>query len=110
MPVQFRVFRATFISWNSLLDQAARFAGELGPERVISISHSSDHSEGLVVVWYWSKNSDSDRPAAGVAKSAGGDLPADPAPPQDWRCGHCGERNPAPFPSCGGCGKARGVV
>ena len=38
----FRVFRGTLITWEELFRQAAEFASELGPERVVSISHSAD--------------------------------------------------------------------
>ena len=51
--VAYRSFRGTFKSWEALFDEAAAFATELGRERLISISHSSDHSEGVVTVWYW---------------------------------------------------------
>ena len=52
---QFKVFRGTFVSWEKLFHDAAQFASELGPERVISVSHSSDSADGVVVVWYWSE-------------------------------------------------------
>ena len=51
---QFKAFRGMFASWDTLFRDAADFASALGPERVISISHSADHSDGVVVVWYWS--------------------------------------------------------
>ncbi len=51
----FRFFRDSRISWEGLFQRAAAFASKLGPERVISISHSSDANNGVVVVWYWDK-------------------------------------------------------
>jgi hypothetical protein len=51
-PVAFRVFRSSFISWEELFQQAADFAAEVGPERVINISHSADKGDGVVTVWY----------------------------------------------------------
>jgi len=51
--LQFRVFRGTWISWDALFRQAAEFANELGPERVVSISHSEDNNDGVVAIWYW---------------------------------------------------------
>ena len=51
---RYRHFRGTFTSWPSLLKQAADFASEIGPGRLITISHSEDKDDGLVVVWYWS--------------------------------------------------------
>ena len=47
----YRVFRRAFSTWDLLFDQTARFATEIGPERFVSISHSSDN--GVVTVWYW---------------------------------------------------------
>lgn len=51
--VQFEYFRGTLSSWDTLFRQAARFASKLGEDRVISISHSCTHADGVVTVWYW---------------------------------------------------------
>jgi len=51
--VKFEVFRGVLASWKALFQQAAGFASGLGPDRVINISHSDDHGEGVVTVWYW---------------------------------------------------------
>jgi hypothetical protein len=53
--VEFKMFRGTFTSWERLFENAAQFATQLGPERIISISQSEDQSDGVVVVWYWSE-------------------------------------------------------
>ena len=53
MRVQFRVFRGTLKSWQTLFDEAATFASEVGPERLITISQSADQADGVVTVWYW---------------------------------------------------------
>lgn len=49
----FEVFRGTPITWDELFQQAADFASGVGPDRVISISHSADGNNGVVTVWYW---------------------------------------------------------
>ncbi len=49
----YRKFRGTLATWDQLFTEAAQFATSQGPERVLSISHSSDHSDGVVTVWYW---------------------------------------------------------
>lgn len=59
MRVSFRFFRGTWVSWEELFEQAASFATEVGPERLIGISHSSDTGDsspahGVITVWYWS--------------------------------------------------------
>jgi len=56
----YRVFRGTWASWEELFRRAAEFANALGPERVVSISHSEDKDDGVVAVWYWT---DTDDPA-----------------------------------------------
>lgn len=53
MKVKYEYFRGTFATWDKLFDQASAFATRIGKERLISISQSEDHSEGVVVVWYW---------------------------------------------------------
>ena len=53
MRATFRLFRGTFASWEQLFDEAAAFATQVGPERLISISHSEDENHGVVAVWYW---------------------------------------------------------
>ena len=45
--------RGIFAAWEDLFAQAAYFATEIGPERVLSISHPDDRSDGMVTVWYW---------------------------------------------------------
>lgn len=51
--VAFRHFRDRWKSWEDLFQEAAQFAGTVGPERLISISHSADQGDGVVTVWYW---------------------------------------------------------
>jgi len=51
--VAFRHFRDRWKSWEELFQEAADFAGTVGPQRLISISHSADQSDGVVTVWYW---------------------------------------------------------
>jgi len=51
--VQFKKFRGTLTTWNSLFTQAAQFASTVGPEKLITISHSSDGMDGVVTVWFW---------------------------------------------------------
>ena len=53
MQVAFRTFRGTWASFETLFGKAATFASRLGPERLISISHSEDGGDGVVTVWYW---------------------------------------------------------
>jgi len=54
--LSYRVFRGTLATWEELFRQAAAFASEVGPERVVSISHSEDNNDGVVAVWYWTEN------------------------------------------------------
>ena len=53
MRVTFEIFRGVLKTWLELNAQAAAFATQVGPERVINISQSCDSVEGVVTVWYW---------------------------------------------------------
>ena len=53
MRVAFEIFRGVLKTWLELNAQAAAFATQVGPERVINISKSCDSVEGIVTVWYW---------------------------------------------------------
>ena len=50
---KFEIFKGMLVTWDKLFQEAADFTSEIGPERVIGISHSEDHNEGVVTVWYW---------------------------------------------------------
>lgn len=51
MTVKFKRFFRTFAPVEELLEEAARFASSLPPDRLISISEGANG----VVVWYWEK-------------------------------------------------------
>jgi hypothetical protein len=51
--VRFKTYRGVLSSWNSLFNQAAEFASTISREKLITISHSADSSDGVVTVWYW---------------------------------------------------------
>jgi len=51
--MNFRKFRAVIKSWEAVFQEAADFASRLGRDKVVSISHSEDHGESIVTVWYW---------------------------------------------------------
>lgn len=53
MQVTFKIFRSALKSWEKLCQDASDFASSLPEGHVISISHSGDHSDGVVVVWYY---------------------------------------------------------
>lgn len=57
MRVQYKIFESSTASWDSLFDEVAKFASEIGPKRLIGISHSEGregwHANGVVTVWYW---------------------------------------------------------
>ncbi len=62
---KYEIFRGTLATWEELFGQAAQFASEIGPERLITISHSEDRREGVVAVWYWeSENRENSEPSA----------------------------------------------
>jgi hypothetical protein len=53
MQVKFQIFRSSFKSWEDLCAEAAAFASDKGRDRVIGLSVSEDHNDGVVIVWYW---------------------------------------------------------
>ena len=61
MRVQSRLFSSNSKSWETLCDEAAAFASELGRERLINISVAASGGTeflgmggtGVVIVWYW---------------------------------------------------------
>lgn len=54
MEVKFKTFHGVFKTRRRLFEMAAELASEIGPERVINISHSESQGGGVVTVWYWS--------------------------------------------------------
>ncbi len=55
MQVRHKLFKSSFKSWESLCDEAAAFASELGRDKLISISVTQGDTggRGVVFVWYW---------------------------------------------------------
>lgn len=53
MQVTFKMFSSTMTSWDNLFQEACGFASALPEGRLINISHSEDHNDGVVVVWYY---------------------------------------------------------
>src|SRR5947209_11663418 len=43
---RYKIFRSSLSTWESLFAEAAEFVTQVGPERVISVSHSADQGEG----------------------------------------------------------------
>lgn len=40
-------------SWETVFAEAATFASRMPTDRVVSVSHSADNGEGVVVVWFF---------------------------------------------------------
>ena len=61
-----RKFRGTLATWEQLFSEAEAFANEVGPDRIVNLSHSADRGDGVVVVWYLTTedNSQSDGSSA----------------------------------------------
>ena len=60
MRVRFKHFESGTKSWQTMFEEAAAFATAVGPERMISISHSEDQNQGVVTVWYWGRDEEGD--------------------------------------------------
>jgi hypothetical protein len=53
MLVKFKIFKSSIKSWPDLCGEAAAFASEQGRDRLINVSVSEDHNDGVIIVWYW---------------------------------------------------------
>jgi hypothetical protein len=53
MSVKFKIFKSSIKSWPDLCTEAAAFASEQGRDRLINVSVSEDHNDGVIIVWYW---------------------------------------------------------
>ena len=55
MRVQYRLFKSSTKSWETLCGEAAEFATVLGRERLItiSVSQADTGGQGVIFVWYW---------------------------------------------------------
>ncbi|NIL99388.1 MAG: hypothetical protein GTN89_00125 [Acidobacteria bacterium] len=53
MQVKYKLFRGLLASWDDLFTQAAEFAQQVGPDRLINVSHANSGGDGTVTVWYW---------------------------------------------------------
>ena len=53
MQVRFKMFKSSLTPWYDMFKEAGDFANAFRPDRLISISHSADAGQGVVVVWYW---------------------------------------------------------
>lgn len=62
MRVKFKVFQSSMTSWESLFNEAAAFATEVGRDRLIGLSHSEGGRDwganGVITVWYWGGEQD----------------------------------------------------
>jgi hypothetical protein len=53
MRVQYKQFDSKFVSRDRILRSAAEFASQVGPERLINITHTEDRQDTVILVWYW---------------------------------------------------------
>jgi len=58
MRVRFKTFESQFATRQKILQMAADFATQLGPERLINITHSEDRDDEVVTIWYWEEAHD----------------------------------------------------
>jgi hypothetical protein len=58
MQVRYKLFKSSLTTWNDMCTEAAAFASTVQLDRLVSISHSADNSQGVIVVWYWGSESE----------------------------------------------------
>lgn len=54
VKARFKIFPGVFKSWEDTCEKVATFVEVVGPERLITVSHTADPG---VVVWYWEAES-----------------------------------------------------
>jgi len=62
MTVKYEYRESDSESWQTMLSHAKDRANQVGPYRLISISHLVESDNGVVAVWYWAKSDYSGRP------------------------------------------------
>lgn len=53
MRVLFKAFDSKMASREKLFKAASEFASHIGPERLITLSHSEDRDNIVITIWYW---------------------------------------------------------
>ena len=54
MRMCYKKFRKGVLNtWDSVFEEACAFASEIGKDKVVSLSQSSDAADSFVIVWYW---------------------------------------------------------
>src|SRR5262245_15898572 len=53
MRVLFKAFDSKMASREKLFKHAAEFASNIGPDRLITMSHSEDRDNIVITIWYW---------------------------------------------------------
>jgi hypothetical protein len=53
MRVLFKAFDSKMASREKLFKAASEFASHVGPERLITLSHSEDRDNIVITIWYW---------------------------------------------------------
>jgi len=53
MRVLFKAFDSKMASREKLFKAASEFASYIGPERLITLSHSEDRDNIVITIWYW---------------------------------------------------------
>ena len=81
MRVQFKTFESQFLTRQKMLQKAAEFATQMGPERLINVTHSEDNHESFITVWYWEgERANKGIPAAGAPPACISDPSRDTTP------------------------------
>ena len=56
MRMCYKKFRKRALkTWDAIFEETRAFASEIGKDKVVSISQSSDIADSFVIVWYWNE-------------------------------------------------------
>jgi hypothetical protein len=53
MRVLFKAFDSKMASREKLFKAASEFANQIGPDRLITLTHSEDRDNIVITIWYW---------------------------------------------------------
>jgi hypothetical protein len=53
LRVTFKAFDSKMASREKLFRAAAEYASQIGPDRLITMSHSEDRDNIVITIWYW---------------------------------------------------------
>lgn len=71
LRVAFKAFDSKMASREKLFRAATEFASQIGRDRLITLTHSEDHDNIVITIWYWTDEPEGKAEVKGLAKQPG---------------------------------------